>query len=44
LQSRGSTTWHTPPIHFSLLILEMWSLKHIDQNGLDTWSFRSQFP
>jgi hypothetical protein len=33
LQSRLSTTWATPPVHFVLLILEMGSCEQFAQTG-----------
>jgi hypothetical protein len=34
LQSRHSTAWATPPVHFALVILEMWSHELLAWAGL----------
>jgi hypothetical protein len=44
LQSRPSTAWATPPVHFALVILEMGFCKLFAQAGLDLQSSWSQPP
>jgi hypothetical protein len=41
LQSRCCTAWATPPVHFSLIILEMESHKLFAQAGPEPWPSQS---
>jgi hypothetical protein len=42
LQSRHSTTWATPPVHFALVILEMGYQELFARAGFELWSSQSQ--
>jgi hypothetical protein len=44
LQTRCSTTWTTPPVHFALVILEMGTRELFAQAGLELWFSQSQPP
>jgi hypothetical protein len=43
-KSRWSTTWAMPPVHFALVILEMWVLQTIFPGWPQTQSSLSQSP